>query len=208
MDITWKKVLFLAGKKRKEKTFFVTFNIPKIVHNPKFFFPLVYLLKVKPPMNIFCFANIFSWPKYSSKFAKIWLRFWHISSQSHEEQKNILNRILFLFLFFHYSSVFLMCTLAVAAAPSSSTGTERLGTPRKLRDSKISRIQPYVHTDTLTAPAFNSYNNLQHNDNDANIKYYHANKFLEKNHGHKKFGYDKKKVASNHELFKWVNFAF
>lgn len=98
-----------------------------------------------------------------------------------------------------------MCTLAVTAAPSSSVGTS--GTARKFRDSKISRIQPYVHTDTLTAPAFNSYNSL-HNDNDATIKYYHANKFLEKSHGHKKSGYDKKKASTNHELFKWVIFRF
>lgn len=106
-----------------------------------------------------------------------------------------------------------MCTLTVATAPppplsSSSSGSSAsvprsLATPRKYRDSKISRIQPFnVHSETLTAPAVDSYNNL-HSEKDSAIKYYHANKFLEKTaHGHKKFGFEKKKVSSNHELFK------
>lgn len=100
-----------------------------------------------------------------------------------------------------------MCTLTLATAPpppgSSASVPRSSATPRKYRDSKISRIQPYVHTETLTAPAIDSYNNL-HSEKDSAIKYYHANKFLEKNHAHKKFGFDKKKVSSNHELFKWV----
>lgn len=98
-----------------------------------------------------------------------------------------------------------MCTLVVAAAPPPPP-SQRLGTsavPRKYRDSKISRIQPYVHKDVQMPPASNSYNNL-HSEKDSTIKYYHANKFLEKNHAHKnkKFGNEKKKVSSNHELFK------
>ncbi|XP_055311645.1 uncharacterized protein LOC129574154 isoform X2 [Sitodiplosis mosellana] len=108
------------------------------------------------------------------------------------------------------SSVILMCTLTIATAPpppGSSTPISRSSaTPRKFRDSKISRIQPYVHSETLTAPAVDTYNNF-HSEKDSAIKYYHANKFLEKNHGHKKFGVDKKKVSSNHELFKSLGLA-
>lgn len=99
--------------------------------------------------------------------------------------------------FFNCSSVFLMCTLAVAAAPPPGSSA----TPRRYRDSKISRIQPYVHKATLTAPAIDSNNNL-HSEKESTIKYYHANKFMEKNHAPKKFGIDKKKASSNHELLK------
>lgn len=132
------------------------------------------------------------------------------------EEENKVHKLIDFHLFPIFSSVILMCTLAVATAPpppssgSSASVPRSLATPRKYRDSKISRIQPYnnVHSETLTAPAIDSYNNL-HSEKDSAIKYYHANKFLEKTaHGHKKFGFDKKKVSSNHELFKWVNNTF
>lgn len=98
-----------------------------------------------------------------------------------------------------------MCTLAVAAAPPPPNSS---ATPRKYRDSKISRIQPYVHTDDFAAPHIDSYNSL-HNEKESTIKYYHANKFLDKSHGHKKYAADKKKAqSSNHELLKWVNINF
>lgn len=110
------------------------------------------------------------------------------------------------FSFCHFSSICLLCTLAVATAPPPQSGPSAM--PRKFRDSKISRIQPYIHRDALTAPAIDSHNNLHNEDFDSTIKYYHTNKFPDKNHGHKKFGFEKKKVSSNHELFKWVVILF
>lgn len=88
-----------------------------------------------------------------------------------------------------------MCSVAVAAAPQSSPSTQML---RKYRDSKISRIQPYIPP----ASVIDSRNHMQ-NENDATIKYFHANKFSEKYHAHKKFGLEaKKERLNNHELLK------
>lgn len=84
-----------------------------------------------------------------------------------------------------------MCTL-VAASPS---------TPRKFRDSKISRIQPYIAADSDVQPAPVSSDSL--GENDASQKsLYHASKYFNKNHAYK-IGLDgKKKNLSNHELLK------
>lgn len=94
---------------------------------------------------------------------------------------------------------------AAAAAPAPSPQSSSSTTLHKYRDSKISRIQPYVPMDTHRAAVATVLEprNQMHNENDASIKYHHANKFGSENHTHKKFGLEtKKKGSSNHELLK------
>lgn len=80
-----------------------------------------------------------------------------------------------------------MCTLVVAA-PSQ----------RKFRDSKISRIQPFLAAVEATSPATNS---LGETDSTQH-KMYQAEKYFNKNHAYK-IGLDgKKKSLTNHELLK------
>lgn len=74
---------------------------------------------------------------------------------------------------------------------------------RKFRDSKISRIQPLPSTfvraeNDATAAAAATV------AADATIKYYHADKFMDKNHAHRIAMDSKKKSLTNHEIFKWV----
>lgn len=85
-------------------------------------------------------------------------------------------------------------------------GTAESASAHKYRDSKISRIQPYIPTD---APSQIGYANFLRDERDTIASRSHsAEKFAEKSHGQKKIGLEaKKKGLSNHEMLKWV-YAF
>lgn len=88
-----------------------------------------------------------------------------------------------------------MCAIAtVTSSPTPST------TILKFRDSKISRIQPYISTYALPPPDTDARNYMQ-NENVSTVKYADVSKFPDK--FHKKFGsQSKKKTSNNHDLLK------
>lgn len=104
----------------------------------------------------------------------------------------------FLFAISKYSTMCIACVL-VAAVPSSSSPSFSV---HKFRDSKISRIQPLPSTFVHAENDANASAATAAAKADATIKYYHADKFMDKNHAHKIAMDSKKKSLTNHEILK------
>lgn len=88
-----------------------------------------------------------------------------------------------------------MCLMCIFGAAESAAAVSH-----KYRDSKISRIQPYVPADV---PAQSGYANFLRDERDTTASRSHsAERFAEKSHGQKKLGLEKIKGLSNHEMLK------
>lgn len=109
----------------------------------------------------------------------------HLTNEKFANKTIISSTLIFLFLFLYFSSLCLVLTIATAV-----TSSPVVSTSHKYRDSKISRIQPYIH-----------------DENDATIKYYQVDKFTNKKTPHKVTSATvdgKMKTLTNHELLKYV----